>query len=646
MLAAAGFVALVALPGVLIASAALRGLARAWQPGALAARVTDEHGGAPRLAGWIAVVWLGALAIASLMYQSIWLIARHTAFHPLATSFLAPGFATVIAVVCVALSWPCARLFGWLAGAIDARWRRRRPGRRSLLRPRVLFAATGALTVATAAALWLLMARPQLGPLDISPSYGPALGLAAALAVHLAWPRLGRARVATGVVLAGAALTALISALATPFARPALALELWGDQPLAGLAIDTLFSLDTIRNRISLAELAPEPRANAPHPDIVLVTIDTVRADHTPPYGGQADMPALRELASRGTVFDWAFSPSNVTRRSIPSLVTGLAPTRVRGRVIGWALRVDPRHVVLAERLRAGGYDTAGFMCCEGFWGKEFHTGLERGLAHLEIDARGQALSRAASAWITARDNQLAVGARPPLFLWMHVIDPHNWPQGNGDPRNDTDRRRLYDHALATSDQMLHEVVAAFARRPADQQPIVIVTADHGEALGDHGQPYHSTDLYDSQIRVPFVIAGPGIRPQRIAETVSGTDLVPTILELAGFVAPHGASIDGRSLADLLTGARPGNTEGGVAFAAMIHDRSNPGGVTAIIKGRWKLIDNHGIYELYDTRSDPDERISVLRQHPDQVAELRRLLYERTAQAKQSPFAKPDSPTM
>src|SRR5690606_38920534 len=111
-----------------------------------------------------------------------------------------------------------------------------------------------------------------------------------------------------------------------------------------------------------------------------LITIDTVRADATPPYGGSAEMPALAALGERGAVFSWAFAPSNVTRRSIPSMVIGLAPNRIRGRVVGWALRVDPRHVLLAERLRAGGYETAGFMCCAGFWSPEVRTGLQRGL--------------------------------------------------------------------------------------------------------------------------------------------------------------------------------------------------------------------------------------------------------------------------
>jgi len=357
-----------------------------------------------------------------------------------------------------------------------------------------------------------------------------------------------------------------------------------------------------------------------------------VRADHTPPYGGRADMPALAGLAARGAVFDRALAPSNVTRRSVPSIVTGLGPDRVRGRVVGWALRIDPRHVVLAERLRAAGYDTAGFMCCEGFWGKSFHTGLERGLAHLEIEPRGAALAQRARDWLAARERRPAAA---PLFVWMHVLEPHNWTQNAGEAR-DGDGHAAYDRALAAADRIAGEVLGVFADRPGDRAPIVIVTADHGESLGDHGHPYHSTDLYDAQIRVPLVIAGPGIAARRVAEAVSLTAVVPTVLELAGFIAP--ADVDADSFADLATGRRAGSAEAGVAFAAMIKDRSNPGGITAVNRGRWKLIDNNDQLELYDTGADPGEHHNLLDQQPRIASELRQLLTTRAAAAARSPF--------
>jgi arylsulfatase A-like enzyme len=631
-LATAGFVALLAVPVLAVASALVRAVARAWRTRALVEPLVDADGAAPRLAGWVAVIWLGVFALGAAMYESVWALSAYTAFHPLIVSMAEPVVAVVAALATVGLSRPAARLLGWIAGRIDTRWRRGR--RRTLLRPRIIVATACLTALAAIYALWRAAVQYRLGPVDTSLLHAPAAGLAAAGVMHAVWRGLGRARVVVGVTAAVATAAVVVLAIAAAFVRPGLTLEIWGDRPLAGLAIETAFDTDAIHDRIAFAELAPAARPGAAHPDIVLITIDTVRADHTPPYGGQAEMPALRDLAARGAVFDWAFAPGNVTRRSIPSIVLGLSPNRVRGRVVGWALRVDPRHVLLAERLRAGGYDTAGFMCCEGFWGPQFRTGLERGLTHLEIDHRGATLAARARAWITARDQRAAA----PLFVWMHLLEPHNWLQGTGEPRNDADRRTFYDRALATADRAVADLLAAFHRRAPDRMPIVIVTADHGEALGEHGQPFHSTDLYNSQIRVPLVIAGSAISPQRIAETVSLTDLVPTILDLAGFTPPHGPGLDGRSLADLATGARPSDPDAGVAFAAMIKDRSNPGGITAVVRGRWKLIDSGGVLELYDTRADPDERTNAIGREPAVAADLRKLLDERTAAADISPF--------
>jgi arylsulfatase A-like enzyme len=128
-------------------------------------------------------------------------------------------------------------------------------------------------------------------------------------------------------------------------------------------------------------------------------------------------------------------------------------------------------------------------------------------------------------------------------------------------------------------------------------------------------------------------MTGPGIRVlQRVQETVSLTDLTPTIVELAGFTPPV-EKLDGRSIADLATGARIGNPTEGVAFAAMIKDRSNPGGVTAIMRGNWKLIDNGVSYELYDFKADPNEKLNRYGHASTKAVaeELRKLLAHRAA---------------
>ena len=628
--ATAGFIALIALPVLLVAGIVVRALVAAWQPRALVAAATDEDGGAPRLAAWVAVVWLGIAALYWASFQGTWLLAAWTAFKPLPVAFAEPVIAIAATLVAILLARPVAQFLAFAARAIDRRWRRN--GRRaSLVTPRKVLGGTAIITVGVLATLWIVVVRPRLGPLDLSVLHAPLVGAIVACGYH-ALPR----RAIVGYVVTGLVAAAIGLALYARVAEPTLTLEIWGDRPVAGLAIDRLFDLDAIRANVSLAAFRPSAVPGAVHPDIILVTIDTVRADHTPPYGGRAEMPLLREMAMKGLTFDWAFSPSNVTRRSIPSMVIGLAPNRVRGRVVGWALRIDPRHVVLAERLEAAGYATAGFMCCWGFWGADVHTGLQRGLEHLEIESNGALLGKKAHDWLVARE---AHPSGKPLFVWMHILEPHNWPSIQGEPHNDDERRRFYDRSLSLADNVMTQVMASFGTRSPEHAPIVIVTADHGEGLGEHGQPYHSTDLYNSQTHVPLVIAGPGIHPGRVDETVSLTDLVPTILELAGFAPPRDGSLDGRSVADLATGKRPSSPDG-VAFAAMIQDRSNPGGVVAMVRGPWKLLDADGHEELYNIHADPDEKSSLINQTGMQrtVNELRQLLKARVELGKLSPF--------
>jgi hypothetical protein len=278
-----------------------------------------------------------------------------------------------------AVARPIVDMVAFVARGLDRRWRR--AGRATLLRPRSIVIAAAGASVLAAAIVWLAFVKPRLGPFDTSIVYAPLVAITVAVLAHVGYARLprrlgSRAGLAVGVLAIGAIAFAVI----TRITRPSLAIEIWGDRPLAGAAVDVIYDIDAIRADISLAEFRPVDRAGAAHPDIVLVTIDTMRADHTPPYGGDAAMPVLGGLGERGAVFEWAFAPSNVTRRSIPSMVIGYAPNRIRGRVVGWALRIDPRFVLLAERLAAGGYETAGFVCCVGFWGPDARTGLQRGI--------------------------------------------------------------------------------------------------------------------------------------------------------------------------------------------------------------------------------------------------------------------------
>jgi choline-sulfatase len=605
--AGAGFVVLALLPALFVLSIIVRGLAHAWAP--VLRGLVEPHGGAPRLAAWCVYVAFALVALAAGSYGATMLLATATKFRPMVVGYAQPVFAITIVVVLLAASRP-------VAGGLAMLFARRG----AAFRPRRIALALAVVIALLAGGAWWFV-RPRIGPLDLAPAITPAVGIAGLVVAHVVIARWERARMWMAAIASGFAAAVIACALLVWRTQPGLTLEVWGSLPVAGFVIDKAFDLESIRDRIALDTFRPAARPDATHPDVVVIIVDTMRADRTELYGGPAAMPFLAELGKRGVVFEHAFSPSNVTRRSIPSMLTGLSPQNVRGRVVGWALRIDPRHVVLGERMAAAGYDTAGFVCCGGFYGDESHTGLSRGLDHLVVEKNGSRLAQLARTWLEQRERTKPT---KPLFLYMHILDPHNWA-GTSDPPMDLALRlRMYDRTLTLADKMISGVLGAFHDREPGRAPIVVVTADHAEALGDHGEPFHSTDLYNSQIHVPFVIAGPGIATKRITETVSLTDLAPTVLELAGYTPPP---MDGRSLASLATGARE-STEQGVAYAAMIKDRSNPGGVSAIVRGSWKLIVTGNRRELYDIKLDPRELSDRAASKPDLVRELAALLAE------------------
>lgn len=629
-----GFAVLVAWPALFVISLSGRVVTHVWQPRALAASLTDPGGGAPRLAAWLVAVVVGAALLSMLTHQAVWVFWRTTAFKPRTMSMaLGPVMIVIVAIVVLltrviaaGLAAALTRLETRMAARLGRGW----------LTPRRVLALAGVVAALVAALGWHLAIRKQFANVSFAGLAFPTLAIGLLLATHGARALLG-ARARRVRVVAGCAVVALATGLATTAlwarqSRPTMVLSLWGADAFSADAIDLLYNLYAIRDDVPMSDLTPTSRAGVIHRrDILLVTIDTFRPDRLRPYGGPLPAPTFTALAARGMVFEWAFAPSNVTRRSMPAIATGLAPPRIRGRVSGWALRMDPRHVTLAERLRAGGYSTSGLFCCEGFWERRRRLGLDRGIDDLFIRHDGQDLVAAYKERIAARRPD-----GPPTFTWIHFIELHEWAGGN--PDLSPERRRIYDDLVAQVDRWVGELVTANESLPPERQPIIIITGDHSEAFGEHGQPFHSSDLYNSQIRVPLIVAGPSVSATRVHEPVSLVDLAPTILELAGFVAPAFPQMDGRSLADLLVGARHPDPEGGGAYAVTIEDRYVRDRRSALVRGRWKLIHQLGRWELYDLRTDPNEMRDLARGDPARLTELQVLMRARWERDRATPF--------
>lgn len=635
-LAGVGFLCLVAVPAGLALGVAVRGMWRAWQIDRAIEAGRSETGGVPGIAGWLLFTAIAAWSVFAYAFNVVWVLSWASGNKKVTALASALAMAAIVVVV-FAVSRPLVRGFTWVIDRVD-RWLHARVGR-SIVAPWALVAIVAIGTAITVVVSWYVTVEPRIGDLDTRPMLLAVAHVSVLVVVTLAWPALRRrapvAHVA-GVGWVGAACALMVTAVVVRYQQPYTMLEVWGETPLAGGAIDVVWDVQGMRDELDLDGFTPVARPGARHPDVILVTIDTVRADRTPLHGGPAKMPALFGLAKQGANLRWAFAPGNVTRRSLPSMIMGVSPRRVRGRVAGWALRLDPRHVTVTERFRSAGYDTAGFFCCESQFGRRHELGLIRGFEHVAIHYDGTELTGAAVSWLAERRQK---SPTRPLFMWIHYIEPHRWDETHTAKEHGGNMKRRYDMALADIDTMLGPLIAEAWSIERRDDTIVAVTSDHGEGLGDRGHKFHSTELYNEQIRVPLVIVGPDIAPRVVRENVGLTSLAPTLLDLAGFVPPGMPQMDGPSLAPLLTGARDEDVDASTAFADMIEDRSNKKNWRAAIEGRFKLIDRgNSAPELYDLRADPGEKKNLARDQPEVVRRMKMLLDQQRAVEAQSPF--------
>jgi arylsulfatase A-like enzyme/Flp pilus assembly protein TadD len=357
---------------------------------------------------------------------------------------------------------------------------------------------------------------------------------------------------------------------------------------------------------------------------VVLVTIDTLRADRVGAYGGiTAATPNLDRLASRGVTFVDATAHAPLTAPSHASILTGQYPTRHLLRDNG-GFALAARSQTLAELLRTDGYHTAAFVAS---YVLNRGTGLARGFdaysdrfdiatPHLSLTSlqrRGPEVARAAVEWLA--------GAPRPFFLWVHFYDPHapyDPPPAFGARFPD----QPYEGEIATSDWALGEVLRAVDKRSTNA--LIIVTADHGESLGEHGEQEHGIFVYDATLRVPLVMAGPMVRPgQRMPRQVRHVDILPTVLDVAHITLPD--QLDGTSLKPFLEGQTYATTR--PSYAESMFGRLHFGWseLRAIRDGKWKYIEAPDA-ELYDVTTDPAERTNVLGTRRNTAATLSKTL--------------------
>jgi len=458
------------------------------------------------------------------------------------------------------------------------------------------------------------------------------------------------------------------------------------------------------RRALLLLALAAGCAAEAPPPSVLLVSIDTLRPDYLGRHGYDRDSsPFLDALLASGFHFPRAQSPIARTTPALASLLTGAYPHRTGVRTLMGVLADGA--VPLAERLRAEGYQTLAVVS-NTVLTRERRLGRGFDVYDPATNLRGAA--RTAE---RAIDTLAALDPGRPFFAWVHFVDPHvpyhprrdlaeafdpdyagryrfsfGYQPRDGEPRRlyrawpddlpkrvatlqnplpervNAHVRRLYAAEVRETDDALRELVAAF-RAAAGGRLILIVTADHGESLGEHDFYYdHGEHVYDAETRVPLGIALPAGHPlrgpRRCEDWVSLVDVAPTLLELLGLapgtMAPQ---LEGRSLVPCMRGEpqppRPVFAEAGEAWYPELSRRRLRNDVAgrprAVTWEGWKLVwtpfqGPDLAWELYDLEADPGETQNLYRPDHPRLAELRAALEAWMARAPRDE-AEPPAPS-
>jgi arylsulfatase A-like enzyme/Flp pilus assembly protein TadD len=385
-------------------------------------------------------------------------------------------------------------------------------------------------------------------------------------------------------------------------------------------------------------------RADSPSPadsPIILISIDTLRADRLPAYGyAKVRTPNIDAFAAQSVLFERAYSHAPQTLPAHASILSGTLPFEhgVRDNV-GFTLK--PGTWSLPGALRDRGWPTAGFVSAyvlraqtgigQGF--ETYDSELPAASGELSVglvQRSGEATIAAADAWLAQRD------ATRPFFLFLHLYEPHK-PYA---PPARFAEYAPYDGEVAYTDEILGRFFERLRALNLFERATIVVLSDHGEGLGDHGEQEHGLFLYQETIRIPLMVKLPGSRTgRRVATPVQQIDLAPTILDLIG--APMQPKAQGRSLKPLFDGS--GTIADAGIYSEALYSRYHFGWseLYSLTDARYRLI-RAPRDELFDLERDPHESASVAEQRP-QVRQAMRSALETLI--KNAPIAAPSEVT-
>ncbi len=361
----------------------------------------------------------------------------------------------------------------------------------------------------------------------------------------------------------------------------------------------------------------PKPASKLNARNLLLITIDTLRADHVGAYGyARARTSTLDRIAAGGALFEHAFAAAPITLTSHATLLSGRYPPGHGARDNG--LRVADGVPTLATELHAKGFATAAFVAA---FPLDHQFGLNRG-----FDVYGDRLPRGADgrlanerpaasvvndaiAWLQTvsnpQSNQQSAISNQQFFLWVHLFEPH---APYGDPSSTSTRPVLdrYDEEIATADAEAGRLIAALGA--AAPSTLIVVAGDHGEAFGEHGEYAHSIFVYDTTLRVPLLMSGPGIPAgARVTDSVTLADVAPTVMRALGSTL---RDVDGVDLSTAMSGTPlPQREIYAESFAPLVEFGWAP--LRSIRSGAWKAIAAPKP-ELFDLASDAREETNLV----------------------------------
>ncbi len=387
---------------------------------------------------------------------------------------------------------------------------------------------------------------------------------------------------------------------------------------ILGLVLAGAFALAYLRSdRFSAPHYASGSLAGY---NVLLITLDTTRADHLPVYGYRnVKTPGLDRLAATSFIFEDAIAHVPLTLPSHASILTGQLP-------IGHGVRdnegflVDPKVETLASILKRNGYATAAFVSAfvlDARWGLD--QGFDfyfdqfnqyREVNRDDIQRRAEQTALEVETWLPANKNRR-------FFCWVHFYDPHD-PYDPPEPYASTYAQNRYDGEIAYMDQSVGKLLAKLDELGVSDRTLVIVTGDHGEGLGEHDELTHGMFLYSTTQHVPLLIRVPGGKQRRISGIVRHIDLAPTVLDLLGL--PPSTAMQGSSLIPVINGTE---TSHRTAYAESLYALHHYGwsSLRSLTTDRYDFIESPKA-ELFDRRKDPGQLRNLIRDREPVASDL------------------------